>query len=263
MWNIQVVSITRIISQGFEKSGIEISRTARNFRGLSHALNQSRATAMSNVDQSVTDLRLYAPRALSSAYTIRDFLLRSDIPFEYVELKSDEQARREAGVENLHDPKLPVGIFADGTRIENVTIRRITEKLGWFNDPSRSEYDLAIYGAGPAGLSSAVYGASEGLKRKSLSASRWEGRRARAHALKTTWVFRRALMVPNWPNERANKPAASERRFSSDERASAPSLSLANELVTLQTAQRLWLVQQSALPAWTTGDLVCRTKKIC
>src|SRR5581483_6684272 len=30
--------------------------------------------------------------------------------------------------------------------------------------PSRSEYDLAIYGAGPAGLSAAVYGASEGLR---------------------------------------------------------------------------------------------------
>src|SRR6202521_4214642 len=41
---------------------------------------------------------------------------------------------------------------------------RLPKKLGWFRDPSRSEYDLAIYGAGPAGLSAAVYGASEGLK---------------------------------------------------------------------------------------------------
>src|SRR5207248_3642836 len=44
------------------------------------------------------------------------------------------------------------------------TIRQITEKLGWFRDPSRSEYDVSIYGAGPAGLSAAVYAASEGLK---------------------------------------------------------------------------------------------------
>ena len=33
-----------------------------------------------------------------------------------------------------------------------------------YSDPSNTEYDLAIYGAGPAGLSAAVYGASEGLK---------------------------------------------------------------------------------------------------
>ena len=44
------------------------------------------------------------------------------------------------------------------------TVRQVTEKLGWFRNPSRSEYDVAIYGAGPAGLSAAVYAASEGLK---------------------------------------------------------------------------------------------------
>jgi thioredoxin reductase (NADPH) len=55
-------------------------------------------------------------------------------------------------------------VFPDGTRLENPTIRQVTDKLGWLHDPSRNEYDLAIYGAGPAGLSAAVYGASEGLK---------------------------------------------------------------------------------------------------
>ena len=48
--------------------------------------------------------------------------------------------------------------------MENPTIRQIIEKLGWFKNPSYTEYDLAIYGAGPAGLSAAVYGAAEGLK---------------------------------------------------------------------------------------------------
>ncbi|HEX3685597.1 MAG TPA: FAD-dependent oxidoreductase [Bryobacteraceae bacterium] len=109
-------------------------------------------------------LKLFGPPASSAAYTIRDFLHRSDIPFEYVELKSDGQAQRDATVESLRDPRLPVCVFPDGTRLENPTLRQITEKLGWFRDPSRSEYDLAIYGAGPAGLSSAVYGASEGLR---------------------------------------------------------------------------------------------------
>ena len=55
--------------------------------------------------------------------------------------------------------------------MERPTIRQITEKLGWFHDPCRSEYDLAIFGAGPAGLSAAVYGASEGLK--TVVVERW------------------------------------------------------------------------------------------
>jgi len=89
---------------------------------------------------------------------------RSDIPFEWIELRDDEHARKELGVENVDDSRLPICIFGDGTRIERPSVRQITEKLGWFRNPSRSEYDLAIYGAGPAGLSASVYGASEGLK---------------------------------------------------------------------------------------------------
>src|SRR6202521_307190 len=100
----------------------------------------------------------------AAAYAIRDFLHRSDVPFEWVQLTTDEQARSQAGVGHLQDSRLPVCVFADGSRIECPTVRQITEKLGWFRTPSRSEYDLAIYGAGPAGLSAAVYGASEGLK---------------------------------------------------------------------------------------------------
>src|SRR6202035_1951403 len=38
------------------------------------------------------------------------------------------------------------------------------ERLGWMTQPRLREYDLSIYGAGPAGLSAAVYGASEGLR---------------------------------------------------------------------------------------------------
>jgi len=97
------------------------------------------------------------------AYAIRDFLGRGDVPFEWIELKTDEQAR-EYGVDNLNDPRLPICLCPTGTRMENPTIRQLADKLGWYSDPSNTEYDLAIYGAGPAGLSAAVYGASEGLK---------------------------------------------------------------------------------------------------
>jgi thioredoxin reductase (NADPH) len=109
-------------------------------------------------------VRVLGRRGSAPCYAIRDFLYRSDVPFEYIELTTDEQARSEAGVEHLYDSRLPVCVFPDGTRIDCPTIQQITQKLGWFRHPSRSEYDLAIYGAGPAGLSAAVYGASDGLK---------------------------------------------------------------------------------------------------
>src|SRR3984957_18497347 len=111
----------------------------------------------------VSKVRIYGRMGSAVGYMIRDFLHRSDVPFEWIELVDDEDARRLAGVSSLNDSRLPVCVFPDGARVECPTVRQITEKLGWFHDPCRSEYDLAIYGAGPAGLSAAVYGASEGL----------------------------------------------------------------------------------------------------
>ena len=108
-------------------------------------------------------VRIYGRMGSAAGYMIRDFLQRSDVPFEWIELMSNEDAWKLTGLTSINDARLPVCIFPDGTRIECPTVRQITEKLGWFHDPCRSEYDLAIYGAGPAGLSAAVYGASEGL----------------------------------------------------------------------------------------------------
>ena len=119
----------------------------------------------------VSKVRIYGRMGSAVGYMIRDFLHRSDVPFEWIELADEEDARRLAGVTSLNDSRLPVCVFADGTRMECPTVRQITEKLGWFHDPSRSQYDLAIYGAGPAGLSAAVYGASEGLA--TILVERW------------------------------------------------------------------------------------------
>jgi len=116
-------------------------------------------------------IKIYGAPGSSAGYAIRDFLHRSDIAFEWAPLVTDDDARARAGVPHLRDSRLPVCIFPDGTRMEGPTIRQITEKLGWFINPSRSEYDLAIYGAGPAGLSAAVYGASDGLK--TVLVERW------------------------------------------------------------------------------------------
>jgi thioredoxin reductase (NADPH) len=107
---------------------------------------------------------IFGTHGSAEAYAIRDFLHRCGVPFQWIDLANDEQARTQAHVTGTNDNRLPICIFPDGTQMEHPTVRQITEKLGWFQNPSRSQYDLSIYGAGPAGLSAAVYGASEGLK---------------------------------------------------------------------------------------------------
>lgn len=109
-------------------------------------------------------------RGCALAWAIRDFLHRSGVPFRWVDAESDAARIALAGTQ-LEDSRLPACIFADGTRMERPSVRRITEKLGWFHDPARTEYDVAIYGAGPAGLSAAVYAAADGMK--TVVVERW------------------------------------------------------------------------------------------
>src|ERR1700685_1696361 len=87
----------------------------------------------------VSKVRIYGRMGSAVGYMIRDFLHRSDVPFEWIEVNTDEDARRLAGVSSLNDSRLPVCVFADGTRMECPTVRQITEKLGWLHDPCRSE----------------------------------------------------------------------------------------------------------------------------
>jgi thioredoxin reductase (NADPH) len=47
-------------------------------------------------------------RGSPQAHAIRDFLQRSDVPFDWIELANNEQARTEVGRESLDDSRLPI-----------------------------------------------------------------------------------------------------------------------------------------------------------
>jgi thioredoxin reductase (NADPH) len=100
----------------------------------------------------------------NSAYELRDFLQRSVVAFDWIELKTDVDGQREPGASSLTNARLPVVELPDGTRLEAPTVKELAERLGWVTQPRFKEYDVSIYGAGPAGLSAAVYAASEGLR---------------------------------------------------------------------------------------------------
>ncbi|HET8538827.1 MAG TPA: FAD-dependent oxidoreductase [Anaeromyxobacter sp.] len=55
-------------------------------------------------------------------------------------------------------------IFFDGAVLVDPEDRALAEALGVRTEPDARPYDVAIVGAGPAGLAAAVYGASEGLR---------------------------------------------------------------------------------------------------
>jgi thioredoxin reductase (NADPH) len=108
-------------------------------------------------------VRLYGLPDSAEAYEIRDFLSRSAIEFDWIELTCDADCDRELNEPSLSKTRLPMVELADGTQVFAPTIKEIAQHLGWVTQPKFKEYDLSIYGAGPSGLSAAVYAASEGL----------------------------------------------------------------------------------------------------
>ena len=92
------------------------------------------------------------------------FLERNGIPFRVVDPEADSDASL---LLERYAPKpgeLPIVLMPDGAVLKNPTKHELARALGLVATSFRSEpYDVAIVGAGPAGLATAVYGASEGL----------------------------------------------------------------------------------------------------
>jgi thioredoxin reductase (NADPH) len=94
-------------------------------------------------------------------HRLRDFLARIAQPFEWFEAGTPE-ARQLLAAHRAGEDQLPVLIDGD-LLIPAATVVSVAEAWGARTAPSRSDYDLAIVGAGPAGLAAAVYAASDGL----------------------------------------------------------------------------------------------------
>jgi thioredoxin reductase (NADPH) len=96
-----------------------------------------------------------------SDHELRDYLTRAAQPYEFYEAGSPA-ARALLERHGITEPQLPVVI--DGSDVyEGASILTLVEAWDDHAPPSRSHYDLAIVGAGPAGLAAAVYAASDGL----------------------------------------------------------------------------------------------------
>jgi thioredoxin reductase (NADPH) len=107
---------------------------------------------------------LVGTRASRGAYAIRDFLSRNGYPFEWVDAERPDAVAAVLGAAEVEPSALPLCILPDGSRLASATVEQVAAGLGMVAAPSRSDYDLAIVGAGPAGLAAAVNAASEGLR---------------------------------------------------------------------------------------------------
>lgn len=109
-------------------------------------------------------IKLFGKRDDALGYELRDFLKRSVVDFKWHELACDEDCAKALDMPELDNIRLPVVELTNGDRLFAPSTKDLATRLGLMTNPSLREYDVSIYGAGPAGLSAAVYAASEGLR---------------------------------------------------------------------------------------------------
>src|SRR3954452_16152341 len=101
----------------------------------------------------------WAPRS----HELRDVLTRNNVPFEFYAADSEvgQQLIKDLAIDGR---RLPAVIDHDGSVQHDPSFAEVAAAHGIETRPSPEVYDLAIVGAGPAGLAAAVNGASEGLR---------------------------------------------------------------------------------------------------
>jgi len=102
----------------------------------------------------------YSPKS----HSLKDFLAGNLIPYQWLDVDSNPEAKAQIDLHELITTDLPAVIFEDGSLLKNPSRAVLAEQVGMQPKAQSDLYDVVIIGAGPSGLAAAVYGGSEGLK---------------------------------------------------------------------------------------------------
>ncbi|HEX9623554.1 MAG TPA: FAD-dependent oxidoreductase [Streptosporangiaceae bacterium] len=111
----------------------------------------------------VPELKVVGHRWSAQSSQTREFLARNQVPYRWFQADEPE-GRRLLEAAHVDGLTLPVVITASGEVLVAPGDVELADRVGLPTRPSTGFYDLVVIGGGPAGLGSAVYGASEGLR---------------------------------------------------------------------------------------------------
>jgi thioredoxin reductase (NADPH) len=111
-----------------------------------------------------TGLRVIGSRYSADTLRVRDFLAKNRVLFTWVDVETDLQVDELLKQFGVTEADTPVIACAHRLMLRNPSNRQLADTVGIHQSLEQTVYDLAVVGAGPAGLAAAVYAASEGLR---------------------------------------------------------------------------------------------------
>ncbi|MFL5849286.1 MAG: FAD-dependent oxidoreductase [Solirubrobacteraceae bacterium] len=111
-----------------------------------------------------TGLKIIGSRFSPDTRRLREFLTRNRLPYRWRDLEDDTEAEEFLRGLGVTPAETPVVIWTGGDLSRNPSNAEVAARIGLSSvGPPPPLCDLVVIGAGPAGLSAALYGASEGL----------------------------------------------------------------------------------------------------
>lgn len=111
-----------------------------------------------------TGLEVVGSKFSRDTFRIKDFLSRNKIPFTWIDIEKDTSIYKLLKHFEIGVDEMPIVAFESNKIFKNPSNLELGKLVGIKKTLEDKVYDLAIVGAGPAGLAAAVYGASEGLE---------------------------------------------------------------------------------------------------
>ena len=109
-------------------------------------------------------VEIVGPHSSEATQRLVEFLRRNRLPFMWLDTDRAEHADALVRIAGLADDEIPLVRLPGGPELRNPSAGEVSRALGIGLDLDQVEtVDLLVVGGGPAGLSAAVYGASEGL----------------------------------------------------------------------------------------------------
>lgn len=119
---------------------------------------------VSLIDSETGGVVLIGPADDSDVVRLQNFLRRNGLPHRLLDPETDTEAKELIARYKPSPSELPLVVALDGTVLRNPAEHALGCAIGMITLPSeQTVFDVAVVGAGPAGMSTAVYAASEGL----------------------------------------------------------------------------------------------------